>query len=134
MATNRLILIADDDLEVRTGAAELLDPTGLSVLLATCGAEALELARDRGPLALALLDLHMPDRTGLEVFDELRHEDPELPCILWSGDATEVIERCALKAGAYAFLHKPVRPELLRGAVCGALTSRWGLGQWTGLS
>ena len=126
MAHDRRILIADADREVRLGAAELLEEIGLSVLLAERGDEALELARRGGPLHLALLDLNMPGCGGLELFGFLHGEFPTLPCILWSGDATEALERSALRAGVAAFLHKPVKPDLLRGEVQRVLRSRWG--------
>ncbi len=121
----RRILIADDDSEVRLGAAELLSSLGL-VVQAGDGEEALELIRGTDTLHLALLDMHMPRRGGYEVFDVLRTEYPQLPCILWSGDANDDLEKHLLSAGAEAFLHKPVSPDELRGAVRRALTERWG--------
>lgn len=126
MSIDRRILIADDDAEVRLGAAELLDPLGLEVLQAESGAEALALFRARLPVHLALLDVHMPDRGGLELFGLLRDVVPDLPCILWSGDATEGFERSALRAGVSAFLRKPIRPDDLRGAVRRVLADHWG--------
>ena len=119
------ILIADDDSEVRLGAAELLDSLGLVVQAGT-GDEALEVVRAGETLHLALLDMKMPGRGGYEVFGVLREEYPELPCILWSGDATEAVASNVVRAGAEAFLHKPVPPEELRGAVRRVLTERWG--------
>lgn len=119
------ILIADDDSEVRLGAAELLDSLGLVVQAGT-GDEALEMVRAGETLHLALLDMKMPGRGGYEVFGVLREEYPELPCILWSGDATEAVASNVVRAGAEAFLHKPVPPEELRGAVRRVLTERWG--------
>ena len=121
----RRILIADDDSEVRLGAAELLDSLGL-VLQAGSGDEALDLVRAGETLHLALLDMKMPGRGGYEVFGVLREEYPQLPCILWSGDATEAVASNVVRAGAEAFLHKPVPPEELRGAVRRVLTERWG--------
>ena len=121
----RRILIADDDSEVRLGAAELLDSLGL-VLQAGSGDEALDLVRAGETLHLALLDMKMPGRGGYEVFGVLREEYPQLPCILWSGDATEAVASSVVRAGAEAFLHKPVPPEELRGAVRRVLTERWG--------
>ena len=125
MAIDRRILIADDDAAVRVGAAELLEPLGLEVLEAESGAEALTIVR-RSRIHLALLDMHMPGSTGLEVFESMRAEVPGLPCIFWSGDATEDIARYALRLGASAFLKKPVAPELLRGEVTRVLEHYWG--------
>ena len=122
----RRILIADDDSEIRLGAAELLDSLGY-ILQAGDGEEALEVVRgSQDPFHLALLDLQMPRRGGYEVFGVLREEYPDLPCILWSGDATEDLASNMVRAGAMAFLHKPVPPEELRGQVRRVLTERWG--------
>lgn len=126
MAIDRRILIADDDLDLRRGAVELLDALGLEVLEASDGEEALAVVRAADVLHLVLLDFHMPGRDGLEVFGLLRQSLPDLPCIFWSGDATEAIERTALRAGASAFLRKPVRPDVLRGEVRRVLADRWG--------
>lgn len=122
---DRRILIADDDAEVRLGAAELLtEALGLDVALAESGEEALRILRHRA-VHLALLDVHMPGRGGLEVFEAMRRDSLEVPCILWSGDATEAIERTALHSGASAFLRKPVEPDLLRGEVRRLLEAHW---------
>jgi CheY-like chemotaxis protein len=123
--TRRRILIADDDSEVRLGAAELLESLGLVLQVGT-GDEALDLVRAGETLHLALLDMKMPGRGGYEVFGVLREEYPQLPCILWSGDATEAVASNVVRAGAEAFLHKPVPPEELRGAVRRVLTEHWG--------
>lgn len=121
----RRILIADDDSEIRFGAAELLDSLGY-VLQACDGEEALDLVRSGEELHLALLDMQMPRRGGYEVFGVLKDEYPELPCILWSGDATEALASNVVRAGASAFLHKPVPPDQLRGEVRRVLVERWG--------
>ncbi|MCY3002127.1 MAG: response regulator [Planctomycetota bacterium] len=92
------VLIADDDLSVRSGVEDLLSPLGLEFVRAEDGTEALEIARAQlSDLHLLLLDLHMPGLTGLDVFTRLREEletrrrseaaAPQLrvpPCILYS--------------------------------------------------
>jgi len=122
---DRRILIADDDSEVRLGAADLLAALGLVIEQAGTASQALSIVR-RGSLHLALLDVHLPDGDGMDVFAQIRSETPELPCILWSGDATEALAAFALRSGAAAFLHKPVQPQLLRGEVRRVLDARWG--------
>ncbi len=117
-------LLADDDREVRQGVAELLAPFGLEVLHAESGPEALEIASLRlSSLALMVLDMHMPGLTGLEVLNRLRSRTSDLwvPCIFYSGEAAESVQREALEAGAWAFLRKPVQPDLLRVEVRRAL-------------
>ena len=125
MSIDRRILVADDDTEVRLGAAELLSGLGLEVLQAGSGTEALSIFR-RDPFDIALLDVHMPGQDGVEVFKAFRAEAPELPCILWSGDATDAVAQFLLRSGAVAFLKKPVRPRLLKDEVQRVLESRWG--------
>ena len=119
------ILIADDDAEIRLGAAELLSGEGRQVVEACNGLEAVELL-DRGPLHLALLDVHMPGRTGLEVFEWVRERSLDLPCLFWSGEAEEGTASWLLQSGAAAFLRKPVRPDELRACVRETLERHWG--------
>lgn len=149
MLQPRRVLLADDDLNVRSGVEELLSPLGLEILHADTGSEALEIARQRlSDLHLLLLDLHMPGMTGLDVMTSLRSEaerrlederrvetqvrlgvgarEPRLrlpPCILYSAEASEELRSRALALGAWAFLRKPVAPHALRGEVLRALQS-----------
>jgi len=125
MSIDRRILIADDDAAVRVGAAELMSQLGLEVLEAESGEEALAIVR-RAQLHIALLDMHMPGPSGMEVFAAIRAETPGVPCIFWSGDATEDIARYVLRLGASAFLRKPVPAEVLRGEVRRVLEHHWG--------
>jgi len=123
MLPNR-VLLADDDLEVRRGVEELLVPLGLEFLHAESGPEALQIALARlSTLALMVLDVHMPGCTGLEVLSRLRGQVRGLsvPCIFYSGEAGEGLQRQAIDAGAWAFLRKPVQPEVLRIEVRRAL-------------
>lgn len=118
--TSRSILLADDDEEVRIGVADVLRALGLEVMQAETGLEALELVRLR-PVQAALLDWHMPGCSGLEALPKLRAERVGLPCILYSGNLTEEMERLAREAGAFSVLRKPVVPDLLRAEVMRAL-------------
>jgi CheY-like chemotaxis protein len=122
MPPDRLILIADDDRELRAGVVELLSdlPVRLEILEAESGDEALHIIR-RAPLHLALLDMHMPGHTGLEVLEVLRRETLVVPCIVISGEASEAVRKQALIEGARAVLRKPLEPRILRDEVRRAL-------------
>lgn len=120
MSIPRRILLADDDLEVRLGVAELLKAMGIEALHAESGLEAIERARNELVHA-ALLDMHMPGCTGIEALPLLRGAQTGLPCIVYSGRWTPVLEHAALAAGALACLKKPVQPDLLRREVRRAL-------------
>jgi len=138
MIVTRRVLIADDDLELRTGIVDLLTPMGLDILQAESGLEVLDwLTRcARDPFDLLLLDMHMPGCSGLEVLTALRARagaaaassdreaiHPLVPTIFCSGRAEPELERRAIEMGAFSFLKKPVRPDHLRGEVLRALTS-----------
>lgn len=125
MVQNPRILIADDDTEIRLGAAELIGPLGLEVVQAATGIEALGVLRERA-VHLALLDVHMPGHTGLELLEFVREETLDVPCIFWSGEADDVTANWLLGHGADAFLRKPVRPDDLRTQVRVTLERHWG--------
>jgi CheY-like chemotaxis protein len=124
----RRVLLADDDPAVRSGVAEFLSPLGLEFLHAETGPEAVAILRaERARLDLLLLDMHMPGFGGLEVLARLRDELgslpplPPLPTICCSGEATDELMAQALRAGARAFLRKPLQPQALRSEVLRAL-------------
>jgi CheY-like chemotaxis protein len=133
MLSNRCVLIADDDLEVRRGVVDLLAPLGLELVQAESGIEVLEILAARGvvdPLHLLVLDVQMPGCTGLEVLATMKSRfrtrpvaHPLVPAILCSGCTEPDVQKKALEAGAFSFLAKPVQPELLRGEVLRALRS-----------
>lgn len=120
VSIDRRILIADDDREVRAGVVDLLRDLNMDFVHAESGIEALHILR-RSVIDLALLDMHMPGHTGLEVLSAIRREGPEIPCIFFSGDATEGIRRQAVLEGALAVLSKPLVPAVLRREVRRAL-------------
>ena len=70
---------------------------------------------------LALLDMHMPGHSGLEVLSAIKRETLRVPCIVISGDATEAVRQMAMAEGAWAVLKKPLEPKLLRSEVERAL-------------
>jgi CheY-like chemotaxis protein len=119
MSLDRRILIADDDRELRAGMVELLGPLA-RIVEVDSGAEALAVLR-RGSVHLALLDMHMPGHTGLEVLAVVRRETLAIPCIFWSGDMTDALREEALREGALAVLRKPIEPDILRREVLRAL-------------
>lgn len=120
MSIDRRVLIADDDREVRAGVVDLLRDLDMDFVHAETGDEALIILR-RSVIDLALLDMHMPGHTGLEVLSVIRREVPEIPCIFFSGAATEAVRRQALHEGAMAVLTKPLVPSILRREVRRAL-------------
>src|SRR5690606_899859 len=104
------VLVADDQHANRRVLARILEKAGHSVLTATNGDEALD-RLEGGGIDLAILDMHMPQVSGIDVIKHLRFMQaggPRTPSIVLSADATPQASEQATEAGARAFLTKPV--------------------------
>ena len=82
-------------------------------------AEALNLLR-QVKVSLLLLDNQLPDGAGVDLCEEVRRFDKNLPIIFLSGSAYDSAREVALRAGANAFLTKPIELEALYRTV-----ARW---------
>jgi two-component system chemotaxis response regulator CheY len=118
------ILITDDDRDCREALRDIMEPQGYRTLLASCGEEALDIAHDE-EVHLALLDMHLPRLTGLEVLTLLR-QTRELPVILVTADATADLIRRAQQAHAYSVIPKPVSKNVVIYTVVRALIRAYG--------
>lgn len=110
-----LILIVDDDEADQRFIGKLLSKAGNDVALASSGEELIRLLKSIQP-DLIILDIMMPDMSGLEVCKRLSQEDRtrEIPVIFLSArNETEAIIQC-LTMGAHDFITKPfVKEELI---------------------
>jgi CheY-like chemotaxis protein len=120
------ILITDDDDNCREVLREIVEPQGFHTLLATSGEEAVDIVR-AGLVHLALLDMHMPNLTGLETLQLVRQFDAQLPCILITGDASDSLLRQAIQAHVYSIIPKPVNKNVVLYTVLRALARFYGL-------
>src|SRR5919198_433400 len=104
------VLVVDDDRAIRTALERALRLEGFAVETAEGGRRALELISHRRP-SVVLLDVVMPDVTGVEVARRLRGDGVEIPiCMLSARD--EVADRVAgLEAGADDYIIKPFALE-----------------------
>jgi PAS domain S-box-containing protein len=115
--TRRLLYIEDNPASRRLVEQLVARRGGFELVAAGTAAEGLELARLAGTDAI-LLDLHLPDRPGEEVFAALR-ADPRtatIPVIVLTADATPARRR-GLEAGVAAYLTKPVDAASLFAAL-----------------
>lgn len=118
------LLIADDDQAFRETLGEVFEIRGYRALLASDGVEAFSIAR-REPVHVLLLDMHMPEWTGLETIRRLREFRVHIPWILMSAALDETIVREAREADAFTVVPKPVRCAELTTVVAQALRSRF---------
>jgi PAS domain S-box-containing protein len=110
------VLMAEDNAEVRALVRSVLQRAGYRVLAANDGEEALELHRAHAEeVALCLLDVVMPRRSGLEVMREVRARKAGVRVVLMSGYAPELAGGAPVDGPDAPLLVKPFTPgELLR--------------------
>lgn len=113
-----VVLIADDNRLLLSTFGMLLRMEGHEVMEADSGAGALQLARDRRPDA-AVIDLHMPVVTGLDVGRYLR--SVKVPFVLISAYDESDTEEAAHACGASGYLLKPASSDELVAAVARCL-------------
>ncbi len=116
MTTKPLVLIADDDPDIRMLVRLRLERSGYTVVAANDGLEALALAAECHP-DLAILDVSMPGLSGVEVTRALRERQATLPVILLTAHAQESDVTEGAKAGADAYVTKPFSPQELESRV-----------------
>lgn len=112
------ILIADDHPIVRQGVRQVLavDPGMVVVGEATCGDEALQLARQLD-WDVAILDFSMPGRSGFDLLGDMRREFPQRPVIVLSIHSERLHASRVLKAGGAGYLNKASAAQELANAV-----------------
>lgn len=106
MTDRHEIFIVDDDLNFRQSLGNILTVEGYKVKLFDSGEAVLAESRERYP-AVALLDLHLEDISGLDVMAAIKKRWPEIECILLTGRSSTTSAIEAVNAGAYGYLEKP---------------------------
>ncbi len=113
---NQLILVVDDNQDIRDLISLILEEEGYSVISAEEGTSALALIKEKEP-TLVLLDVMMPGISGLEVLRQLRaskrSQVSQTPVIMITAksQSTDIDE--ALEAGATSYIVKPFRADAL---------------------
>lgn len=123
------VLIADDDRELVELLGYVLKRDGYRILSAYDGLTALQLVQTESP-DLALLDVYMPKRNGLEVLKEIRIRS-KMPVLMLTVQSDEDNVVAALEFGADDYVFKPFRPRELRARVHALARRREG---WSGLT
>jgi DNA-binding NtrC family response regulator len=117
------VLVVDDEESVRTFLAELLGNAGYQVRCAGSGAQALEML-EGGSFDAVLLDVVMPEMSGLEVLRHYRAKGGTAPVIVLSALAGADDAVRALKMGASDYLSKPFGNDELEDVLARALGTR----------
>ena len=120
---DHLILLADDNENVRRSVAGTLEEAGYPVVQAATGKEALRHLNSSTEFDLLITDLVMPDMDGLQVLTEIRRTDPDLPLIAMSGAFSASFLKFASKLGVPT-LEKPFKQSTLLKTVESVLSKK----------
>jgi DNA-binding NtrC family response regulator len=117
------VLVVDDEPHIRYLIQQVLLDENLEVSIAGCGLEALQ-QLEAGPYGLAIVDLCLPDISGLDVAEAIRMVDPGTPVILITAYGTPAFESIASHPAIAHYVHKPFALERLLELVHLSLSAR----------
>jgi CheY-like chemotaxis protein len=119
----RKCLLVDDNRDVLIYLNRILLDTGINVIMARSGMEAVGIVKNTPDLDLVLLDMQMPEMNGIEVTREIRKIRKTLPIIAQTAFIFEDDKDIILEAGCDACLIKPIRKEHLLTVLSGFIKS-----------
>jgi len=111
--SSRKCLLVDDNKDVLIYLNRILTDTGVSILTARSGFEAIEIIKANPDIDVVLLDMQMPEMNGIEATKEIRKIRKDIPIIAQTAFIFEDDKDIILEAGCDACLIKPIRREHL---------------------
>ena len=115
------LLVIDDKASILQAFRRAFRDPGITLYTASSGAEGLQVVTRHRP-DVVILDIYLPDLSGLEVFRRIRQQNARIPVILITGHGTTETAIEAMKLGAFDYLLKPLDVEQLQGLVERAFT------------
>ena len=115
-----IVYVVDDDLFVRGALSSLIRSVGLRTATFASTRDFLQYTRPDAPSCL-VLDVQLPDSSGLDLADRLRTSDVQIPIIFITGHGDERVRMQALRAGAVEFLMKPFDDQAMIDSIRAAL-------------
>ena len=115
MTMSRL-LVVDDEPSIQHAFIRAFRDTGIQLDQAGSAAQAVELLAETSPDAV-VLDVHLPDASGLETYHRIRNLDARVPVIMVTGHGTTDLAIQAISEGAFEYLLKPLDLAVLREVI-----------------
>ncbi|MGH2461208.1 MAG: sigma-54-dependent transcriptional regulator [Chloroflexota bacterium] len=109
--TKRHILIADDDSSIRSLLHTFLEGEGYTISEARTGGEVIGLLSDGKGIDLLIVDLRMPELSGMDILQRINDQDLGVPVVLMTAYGTSNIAIKAIQLGAYDYITKPFELE-----------------------
>lgn len=121
MSARHRIAVVDDDNSVRKALRRLLRSADLDTEMYGSGSEFLETLQTSVPDCI-VLDLQMPEMSGLELQEHLKNRGLSLPVVVVTGHDEPGMQARCLEAGANAYLRKPIDGKALMEAISQAIS------------
>ncbi len=116
------VLLVEDDELTRDAMTALLVREGYLVLTARDGHDAVNVLRmPLSPIDVVVLDVHLPDVSGIDVCARLREVSPDLPVVVCTGEAEPEEMARLLELGVHRYFRKPIGADELLATVEAAL-------------
>lgn len=100
------VLVVDDERSMRKNISDLLGSLKFEIIEAENGVEALQKFVDGNP-HLVILDINLPGKSGLEVLEEMKSVNPDVPVVIFTAFGTSERAMNAIRLGAFDYLEKP---------------------------
>jgi FixJ family two-component response regulator len=123
MPSRPLIFVVDDDSSVLRALGRLIRSHGSTSCVFSSGQEFLRAISDGGRPDCIVLDVQMPEMSGLDVQVRLQSLGINIPIIFITAHEDQETENLALARGAVAFFYKPIPNKVLWAAICSTLGS-----------
>ncbi len=111
--TNRTILIADDDQDTHLLLEGVLNHTGVNILSVYDGTEAFAACIEHPGIQLIIMDIRMPEMSGVEATRLIRKYRKDLPIVVYSALSQPEYKHLMKKLNCEDFLLKPVHPKVV---------------------
>lgn len=121
--SNAKILIVEDDKGLRLSTQKLLVRKGYDVNVVENGSDGIDLA-DKNDYDILLIDLRLPDISGLEVLEKIKTAKPTTVCFIYTAYPTIESAIEATRLGAYNYLTKPFTPEEMLNQIVKGMRQR----------
>ena len=110
------MLLAEDETEVREFTKHLLEENGYQVIEAIDGQDAINKFKvNKNEIQFVLLDVIMPNKSGKDVYDEIKQIRPDIKVLFMSGYPADIIQKHDILEKRFAYIEKPASPtKLLR--------------------
>lgn len=102
-----LVLVVDDEADIREAIGMFLEIEGLSFVEAKSGKEALQMIAENKQIKFVISDIRMPNGDGVYLVNELRKIDPKLPFVILVTGQADISREDAISTGAVDLFIKP---------------------------